>query len=683
MKILIVDDTCDDRSMLRCALEANGHEVMEACNGQEGLQTVSAYGFDLILSDVLMPVMDGFRFLRNLRVSSRVPFVFYSAAYGGKRDLQLATSLGANGFLVKPMDPLVLLEEIERIVVQEPRAHAVIIEEDVEYLKKYSQVVASKLEENVRELEEALAERKKNEEALRESEQKFRTLAENSPDNIIRYDTNCRAIYFNPNMEWTLGRPTEPSIGKTPVEAVGEAFREYQEKIERVIAKGENAEIDLLIPDTGEGIRHHHIRFTAERGAYGVITGALAIGRDITDRIRADEERQANLLFFELLDRVNRAIQQAGDLKRMIGDVLDEVLDIFGCDRAYLMHPCDPDAESWKIVMERTTPAYPGVLALGVDVIDGAEIAGKLRLLLDSGEPVKFGPGMPHEFQGETAERFRIRSLLAMAIHPKTGKPWEFGIHQCSHARSWTPLEERLLREIGRRLADGMTSLLIQGHLSDLALELSMSEERERRRIAIELHDTLGQDLALAKIKAGILNKQGLPEGQHKNLGEIRELLDNAICRVRSLTRLISPPILESSGLEAALKWMGRQMEEDYALQVEFSDDLSFKPVSHEFQLEIYNSVRELLINVAKHAGTDKVLLSIGREVDMLLVRIEDNGIGFDVDAAMNNPAPEGFGLFTIKRRIAHLGGSFIVNSAPGCGVRMTISVPVENSSQK
>ncbi|MDD2853468.1 MAG: response regulator [Desulfuromonadaceae bacterium] len=168
MNILIVDDSNDDRRMLCTVLKANGHEVMEAVNGREGLQAASDHRLDLIVSDVLMPVMDGFQFLRNLRKTSSVPFVFYSAVYDGNRDMQLAASLGANGYLIKPMDPLELLEKIERIAAQGGQEQSFSGEEEAEYLKRYSQVVAAKLEEKVRELELDIIRRKKAEEEREE-----------------------------------------------------------------------------------------------------------------------------------------------------------------------------------------------------------------------------------------------------------------------------------------------------------------------------------------------------------------------------------------------------------------------------------------------------------------------------------------------------------------------------------
>jgi PAS domain S-box-containing protein len=230
----------------------------------------------------------------------------------------------------------------------------------------------------------------------------------------------------------------------------------------------------------------------------------LALARDITGRKRAEEERLAHLRFFENMDRVNRAIQGTNDLEQMMSDVLDAVLSIFECDRAYLMYPCDPEAESWVCAMERTTPDYPGTMALGVDISKDAGIAGKLRLLLSSDGPVNMGPGTPYMLSGTTAEHFNISSMMAMAVYPKVGKPWEFGIHQCSYARVWNPEEERLLQEIGRRLEDALTSLLTHRNLQE-------SEAKYRRIVdtASEGIWVVGPDIRTISVNARMAEMLG------------------------------------------------------------------------------------------------------------------------------------------------------------------------------
>jgi PAS domain S-box-containing protein len=167
------------------------------------------------------------------------------------------------------------------------------------------------------------------------------------------------------------------------------------------------------------------------------------------------------------MDRVNRAIQGTRDLEQMMCDVLDVVLDVLECDRAWLLYPCDVDAPTWRIPMERTRPEYPGVLALGLDLPMTPELIAVHRSLLASPGPVRFGPGAEQALQREIKDQFGFQSQLAMAIYPKGDKPYAFGINQCSRARDWTSDDGQLLQEIGRRLADALTSLHVVRRLRE------------------------------------------------------------------------------------------------------------------------------------------------------------------------------------------------------------------------
>ena len=179
------------------------------------------------------------------------------------------------------------------------------------------------------------------------------------------------------------------------------------------------------------------------------------------ERKRAEEERQAHLWFLESMDQVNRAIQGTNDLEQMMSDVLDAVLAILNCDRAWLVYPCDPEAASWKVPMEHARPEFPGAFVLGLDLPVDPEIAKVFQTVRASSGPVRFGPGSEHRLPAEAAQRFSIQSMIGMAIYPKGDKPYMLGLHQCSYPRVWTPQEERLFQEIGRRLEDELTSLLM------------------------------------------------------------------------------------------------------------------------------------------------------------------------------------------------------------------------------
>ena len=214
--------------------------------------------------------------------------------------------------------------------------------------------------------------------------------------------------------------------------------------------------------------------------------------------------------------------------------------------------------------------------------------------------------------------------------------------------------------------------------LTAMAIELSLAEERERIRIASELHDQIGQALILVKIKLSMQDKM-LPSAEYDHeRASLYELLDQIIHNVRSLTVQLSPPLLAGAGLETALEYLAKQMKTDYDLLVEFDDDRCEKPLTEELRSVIYQSARELLINVAKHADTDSAKLIIGRDDMMLCLRVEDCGNGFDAGASVLNSAMNcSFGLFNIQQRMECLGGEMILLSSPGKGTSVTIQMPL------
>jgi len=208
-----------------------------------------------------------------------------------------------------------------------------------------------------------------------------------------------------------------------------------------------------------------------ELGRLAVRVNAMA-GR----LLESTEERRAHLQFFENMDRVNRAIQGANDIEQMMSDVLDTVLSIFACDRAWLVYPCDPETPTWRAVMERTRPEFPGAFALDRDLPVDAEIAKVFQAARASDGVVKFIVGGEHPPPGGVADQFSIQSVLAMVLYPRGDKPYMFGLHQCTYPRIWTPQEERLFREIGRRLADALTSLLILRDLRESRAKLEQAQ---------------------------------------------------------------------------------------------------------------------------------------------------------------------------------------------------------------
>jgi PAS domain S-box-containing protein len=230
--------------------------------------------------------------------------------------------------------------------------------------------------------------------------------------------------------------------------------------LDRALA-GESFMTEAYSGETHRLRQYFQVSHNPVRDEEGTIIGIAVLVQDLTKSKQLEEENRANLYFFENMDRVNRAIQGEDNLEEMMGGVLDEVLAIFDCDRAYLFFPCDPEAASCTVPMESYKPDYPGAHSGGLALPVDQELADKFRILLDSKDPVKFGPKNENTpLPPQISEQFGIRSMLATVLYPRVGKPWEFGIQQCSRARDWTDEEVRFFREIGRRLGDALSILL-------------------------------------------------------------------------------------------------------------------------------------------------------------------------------------------------------------------------------
>ena len=216
-----------------------------------------------------------------------------------------------------------------------------------------------------------------------------------------------------------------------------------------------------------------------------------------------------------------------------------------------------------------------------------------------------------------------------------------------------------------------------QEQLRSVASELSLTEERERRRLATDLHDHVGQILALAQIKLGAIRESASSTQLVEPMDEVRRLIEQTIQYTRSLTFELSPPILYDLGFEAAVEWLAELMQEQQGITVKVQADRSSKPMYDEIRVILFQTVRELLGNVVKHANAKNIRVFIAREEAALQVRIEDDGLGMGSSADAAN-GPSGFGFFSIKERLQYLGGQLDVVSEPGWGTRVTLQVPLQ-----
>ncbi|MGO9569900.1 MAG: PAS domain S-box protein [Desulfomonilaceae bacterium] len=338
--------------------------------------------------------------------------------------------------------------------------------------------------------------RKRAEKALRESEAKLVDAARIANVGYWDHDYVAESITLSDEACRIFGLPQHFRFPKLPewhAQWIKLVHPEDQPKAAQALADAlaggprYNVEYRVVRPD-GE-VRDIYSHGDVTRDESGKPIRVFGTMIDITERKRREQERLANLNFFESMDKVNRAIQGARDVDSMMSDVLDVVLSIFDCDRAWLFYPCDPDAPSFRVPMEVTKPEYPGAKILTVDLPMPPDMAQDLREALESVGPVTYTAGTEKPINKVSADQFGVKSMMMVALYPKSGKPWAFGLHQCSYPRVWTSEEERLFQETGRRLADGLTSLL-----SHRGLEESEAKYRRIVETATEGIWVLGPD---------------------------------------------------------------------------------------------------------------------------------------------------------------------------------------------
>jgi signal transduction histidine kinase len=278
-------------------------------------------------------------------------------------------------------------------------------------------------------------------------------------------------------------------------------------------------------------------------------------------------------------------------------------------------------------------------------------------------------------------------------------------------ARAERRSQVRLESHKGAAAAEDLAS---QRRLNSLARRMPLAEERERRRIAVEIHDHLSQDLALIKMKLGMLRTRAESTDLRRGLEEIAGLLDPVLERTRALTFELSPPVLYELGLDEALEWLAERLFRRHGIAVRFQGATGGRRaagVPDEVSVLLFQATRELLANIVKHAGARHATVRCARGQGRVVVTVTDDGRGFDSSqlvaangngngtsgngrngtgkngAGRNGNGKngngshslelDGVGLFGIRTRLEDIGGRMDVRSRRGAGTEVTLSVPL------
>ncbi len=241
----------------------------------------------------------------------------------------------------------------------------------------------------------------------------------------------------------------------------------------------------------------------------------------------------------------------------------------------------------------------------------------------------------------------------------------------------WQRWTSELEQAVASRTQELMHS---QERLRALTTELNLTEQRERKRFATELHDHLAQSLVVGRLKLSHARRLGVFTGKTADLlNQIEETLNDSLAYTRTLVADLTPPVLHEFGLPAALRWLSERMQRlDLTVTVEIDDQHAYT-LPEDRAILLFQSARELLINVAKHAQTPHATLRLAREGEQLRLEVVDTGAGFNLTDASDSTSSlsSKFGLFSIRERMKALGGSFELDSAVGRGTKATLVLPL------
>ena len=221
-----------------------------------------------------------------------------------------------------------------------------------------------------------------------------------------------------------------------------------------------------------------------------------------------------------------------------------------------------------------------------------------------------------------------------------------------------------------------------QARLQSYAQALTGAEEQARRATAVDLHDGIGQLLVGLSMKVEAAALQAAP-GSRSLFDEMRKQILEILGRTRSLIADLSPPGLYELGLGPALEWLGAHVRAKDRLRVDLELEIEEERLDVDLRIFVFKIVRELLCNVAKHAGVGEARVRVRTRAERLTVEVQDDGVGFETPLVMHAGGTRGFGIWSISDRVRRAGGELIVDTAPGAGCIARVVLPLAERTQE
>jgi PAS domain S-box-containing protein len=658
--VLIVDDVPANLSVVVESLEGQGFRVLVALDGLEALERAAFSQPDLILLDVKMPGIDGYETCRRLKLNSEtsdIPVIFMTSM-SASADVIEGLAAGGVDYVTKPIRVDEVVARIGthlalRALQQQLVTRNIQLQHEISAREKTQKALSdardeleARVAQRTGELARAnlslnlqIVERRGVEARLKESEARFRAIVETSPVPLcITSMPEGDILYMNQPMRELFGLDTTQA--------------ELGNMIDLYVSPKERGELVCHLRDEGS-LRNAELSFRRPDGTlfwavanarvatYGDVPAIYVGLYDITARKKADEKLRASEASLANAQRLARLGDWAWDRDSGLTHWSTELYRILGLE-SLVAKPC-----------------YSAYLAL-VHPDDQATVRRALRALLSKGRPF----GIDHRITSPDGIT-RIVRLQAELVDAREGLSWGIvGTVQDITERKRT--EEELLAS--------------REQLRELSAYLEAIREEERRRIALEIHDELGQLLTALKMDVALLKMRVVADAEAtRKIDDIRELVEKTIWMVRNVASHLRPAAL-NFGIVSALEWLAEDFSRRNGMPCQLVVRGGEPSLADAHATAVFRIVQESLTNVSRHAGASRVAVTLVSTDLALDLRVSDDGQGFDLDSAQGAYS---YGLLGMSERARLIGGTLQVDSAPGAGTMVSINLPLDGGRER
>jgi len=512
-------------------------------------------------------------------------------------------------------------------------------------------------------VKEDITERKRAEAQIIRAKQEWERTFDAVPDLIMILDNEYRVVRINKAMA--------DRVGRTPKDLVGQSCYDVFHGAEKPVALCPHAR--LMADGLAHNAEVHEDRLGGDflvsvnplQDPDGRLTGSVHVARDITERKRAEEELRAEKAFSEsmLNAMVDTVFVFDPDTRKPLrwNKAFNE---ISGCTDEEIASVKAPDAWYSKGDLKRAEVATKKVLQEGRATVEMSLIAKDGRLI-----PTEYTGSFIKNTEGEP------QYILSIGRDITERKRAEEELRK-AHDELERRVEERtaeLKQEIQERERAQAALQESEKQLRYLSSQLMTAQENERKSVAQELHDSIGQTLAAIKFgaeKALEQLNQRSSKPARTSLEAVVSMIQNGIEEVRRIQMDLRPSTLDDLGIIATISWFCREFQTIYAqIRIEKEIDIQEDEVPDPLKTIMYRILQEALHNVAKHSQADHVRLSLRKTNSNLELAIEDNGLGFDLEDVLSvESSKRGLGLASMRERTELSGGSFAVESSRGAG---------------